>query len=230
VTTPDAPIPTNLNNIYRWTPQDAVNTRQLGLFEMTDQYGRLEPMLGTVQDGPLHFDQPVTETPLLGDVELWEVFNVSADTHPIHLHGVSFQILDRQKFTADVDEETGAISNIRLIGTASPPPANEAGWKDTAQMSPGEVTRILVQFNKPGKYVWHCHILSHEDHDMMRPFIVGTLATPGAAAALSDTVPVFNVGPSDALASVPWQPEDILVQAPLRTEEKYLQESEFSVL
>jgi spore coat protein A len=230
VTTPDAPLPTTLNNIYRFTPQDADNTRQLGLFEMTDQYGRLQPMLGTVQDGPLNFDQPVTETPLLGDVELWEVFNTTGDTHPIHLHGVSFQILDRQKFSADVDEMTGAISNIRLIGTASPPPANEAGWKDTAQMSPGEVTRILVQFNQPGKYAWHCHILSHEDHDMMRPLIVRTLATPAAAAALSETVPVFNAGPSDALASVPWQTEDILVQAPLRTEEKYLQESTLSVL
>ena len=194
VTTPDAPIPTTLNNIYRWTPQDADNARQLGLFEREDVYGRLEPMLGTVQDGALHFDMPATETPQLGDVELWEIFNVSEDAHPIHLHGVSFQVFNRQKFRADMDEETGTLSNIRLIGNPAPPPDNEAGWKDTAQVFPGEVTRILVQFNVPGEFVWHCHILSHEDHDMMRPLVVQEPEGDNAADVVSSVVSLGTNG------------------------------------
>lgn len=183
VTTPDAPIPTTLNNITRFTPQQADYTRQVALFEMMDEYGRLKPMLGTVKDGALNFHDDPTEIARLGSVELWEVYNVSADAHPIHLHGVSFQILDRQKFSATVDPVTGAISNIALKGSPVAPPANELGWKDTAQMFPGEVTRILVQFTIPGNFVWHCHILSHEEHDMMRPLIV------------TDTVSTFSDTP-----------------------------------
>ena len=67
----------------------------------------------------------------------------------------------------------GRLQNVKVIGQPKPPEVYEAGWKDTAIMYPGEVTRITAQFDRPGRYVWHCHILSHEDHEMMRPYYVG---------------------------------------------------------
>jgi spore coat protein A, manganese oxidase len=82
------------------------------------------------------------------------------------------QLINRQKFNASVDMETGKPSNIKLLGQPKKPSADEAGWKDTYVMYPGEVTRVIATFDLAGKYVWHCHILSHEDHEMMRPFMV----------------------------------------------------------
>jgi spore coat protein A len=100
------------------------------------------------------------------------------------VHLVSFQILDRQKFKADliskdVEQHDGSIGsgytveNIQKIGNVKPPAPFEAGWKDTAVMYPGDVTRIMARFDRPGRYVYHCHILSHEDHEMMRAYHVG---------------------------------------------------------
>lgn len=148
-------------------------TRQLILFEGQDEFGRLQPALGTVGQGRLMWDEAITENPGLNDVEVWEVYNATEDAHPIHLHLVSFEILDRQKFRADIHPLTGALSNIRKLGRPKPPETNEFGPKDTAQMFPGEVTRVKMRFDRPGRYVWHCHILSHEDHEMMRPYEVG---------------------------------------------------------
>jgi spore coat protein A, manganese oxidase len=149
-------------------------TRQLILFESTDEFGRLKPMLGTYKDGVLPYSHPVTENPALNTTEVWEIYNETMDAHPIHLHQVSMQLINRQKFSATVDPATGKPTNLTLTGSAKPPLADEAGWKDTYVMYPGEVTRIITHFDLPGKYVWHCHILSHEDHEMMRPFYVGT--------------------------------------------------------
>ena len=192
VTTPDAPLPSTLNTIT--TPPQTGPTRKLALFEMTDRYGRLLPQLGTVQEGAKTFHDPSTENIKLGDTEVWEVYNNTGDTHPIHLHLVKFQVLGRQKFTAAVDPLTGAMTNVTLVGSARPPAANESGWKDTVQMNPGEVTRIIATFDKPGEYVWHCHILSHEEHDMMRPMVV--LAPPPAfsAAQLLKTTAMSSAG------------------------------------
>lgn len=172
---PIATLPTNLRPISGPVPTfgPAVRTRKLLLFEGIDEYGRLQPLLGTTDDGALMWHDPVTENPGLGDTEIWEVYNSTMDAHPIHLHLVGFRILDRQRFKADQDMATGQLSNIRLIGRPRPPAANEEGLKDTAQMLPGEVTRIITRFDRPGEYVWHCHILSHEDHEMMRPYRVG---------------------------------------------------------
>jgi spore coat protein A len=85
------------------------------------------------------------------------------------------QLISRQKFNAKIDEETGKPTNIRLVGQPQYPGTDEAGWKDTWVMNPGEVTRVIAKFDREGLYVWHCHILSHEEHDMMRPFYVGQL-------------------------------------------------------
>jgi spore coat protein A len=164
-------IPSTLRPSPIMPPGPISKTRQLILFEGTDEFGRLETHLGTVTDGALDFEDPITENPVAGTTEVWEIYNTTADTHPIHLHLVSLQILSRQRFRGIVGPD-GTITNIRLIGKAKPPAPNEAGWKDTVQMAPGEVTRIIMTFSREGLYVWHCHILSHEDHEMMRPYEV----------------------------------------------------------
>jgi spore coat protein A len=153
-------------------------TRELILFEGVDEYGRILPMLGTAAEGKKFWEDPITENPTLNDVEVWNVYNATEDAHPIHLHLVSFQVLDRQKFKADVDPKTGALTNIKLIGKPKQPSPEEAGWKDTAPMYPGEVTRVIARFDRVGRYVWHCHILSHEDHEMMRPYEIVAPSLP----------------------------------------------------
>lgn len=153
-------------------PIQTGETRSLLLHESVDEYGRLKPMLGTTTGGVKNWADPITETPPLNAVEVWQVYNTTPDAHPIHLHLVAFQILSRQKFTATQNPATGALTNVSLKGQPSIPGPEEMGWKDTAIMYPGEVTTVIAMFDRPGRYVWHCHILSHEDHEMMRPFHV----------------------------------------------------------
>jgi len=167
-------LPGNLRPVYGAIAPlpAAVTTRKLLLFEGEDEFGRILPMLGTADDGGLRWHDPVTERPGLGDTEVWEIHNATEDAHPIHLHEVAFRLMDRQKFRAD-QAANGALSNIRYLGQPRSPEPNEVGWKDTVQMYPGEVTRIKARFDLAGEYVWHCHILSHEDHDMMRKYVIG---------------------------------------------------------
>ncbi len=139
--------------------------RQLPLVVTQDQYGRLLFEL----DGRMWHD-PVTETPRLGQYEIWNIINPGFGAHPIHLHLIEFQILDRRPFDVPVYNQTG---NLQFTGPAVPPDPNERGGKDIARANPGMVTRILVRFEPyTGRYVWHCHILEHEDYDMMRPIQV----------------------------------------------------------
>jgi spore coat protein A, manganese oxidase len=148
------------------------NTRQVFLYEGEDELDRIKPMLGTAQ-GPLDWSAPPTETPALGSTEIWEIFNTTPDTHPIHLHLVKFLVVNRQRFhAARFEPGERRVARVDLRGQPRPAEATEAGWKDTVQVPPGEVVRIVATFNRPGNYVWHCHILSHEDHEMMRPFSV----------------------------------------------------------
>jgi spore coat protein A len=149
--------------------------RKLILFETEDEYGRIMPILGTVDDGMLGFREALTESPSLNSTEIWELYNETMDAHPIHLHLVSMQMINRQKFVARINEENGKPANIRLVGQPKYPGPDEQGWKDTWVTFPGEVTRVIAKFDRPGLYVWHCHILSHEEHDMMRPFFVGEI-------------------------------------------------------
>ena len=154
--------------------KDKKHTRQLVLFEGTDEYGRLNPLLGTAEDGPLKWTDPITENPMLNDVEDWEIFNTTGDAHPVHLHLVHFQVINTQKF--DVDEFIpGDPGSIEFIGPPAEPSKENAGWKDTYIVYPGEVARVRAKFDREGFFVWHCHILSHEDFDMMRPFYVGKM-------------------------------------------------------
>ena len=107
---------------------------------------------------------PITETPYNGTIEIWELYNTTLDTHPIHLHLVTFQILSRATFSGDPNDNPD-------IGEPLPLDPSEMGWKDTVRANPGEVTRIIARFGPfTGIYPWHCHILEHEDHEMMRPF------------------------------------------------------------
>jgi spore coat protein A len=158
-------------------------TRKLLLFENEDEFDRIKPMLGTIDGGAMDFEDPVTENIKLNDTEVWEFYNTTVDAHPIHLHLVKYQAISHQKFTGTQDKSTGKLTNIRLIGQPQVFNVDQDGWKDTYVMLPGEVTRVIAKFDLPGRYEWHCHILSHEDHDMMRPFEV---STPAARHALQE--------------------------------------------
>jgi spore coat protein A len=114
----------------------------------------------------------VTENPVLDTVEIWSLINTTDDSHPIHLHLVRFQILDRRRF--DPFSELGAT---RYPESATPPAPEEAGWKNTVRADPRMLTRIIVRFEGYlGRYVWHWHVPEHEDNEMMRPYEVTAAA------------------------------------------------------
>jgi len=113
---------------------------------------------------------PITEKPVLGSTEIWELVNLTEDSHPIHLHLVRFQILDRRKFDVWEYQSKGTV---RYLAAAIPPAPSDAGWKDIVRVDPGMIVRIIVPFEGfAGRYVWHCHLLEHEDNEMMRPYEV----------------------------------------------------------
>jgi spore coat protein A len=113
---------------------------------------------------------PVTEKPVLNTMEIWELVNLTEDSHPIHLHLVRFQVLDRRRFDVFHYQEK---QELRFTSPVVPPDPGEMGWKDTVRADPGMVTRIIIPFvGYAGRYVWHCHVLEHEDNEMMRPFEV----------------------------------------------------------
>lgn len=108
------------------------------------------------------------EKPRLGTTEVWSLINLTEDVHPIHLHQVQFQILDRRAFDVEKFQQS---KKLVYTGPRLPADANELGRKDTVRANPGQVTRIITRFNSfAGIYVWHCHILEHEDNEMMRPY------------------------------------------------------------
>ncbi len=159
-------LPATLRSVPRMPESLAVKTRTLTLNEYEDPktHGTLMLLNAT------RWNAPVTEKPLLDSVEIWSFVNLTEDAHPIHLHLVRFQILDRQLFDADEYKMSGTM---RPTGDRMLPPANEAGWKDTVRVDPGTVTRIVVRFEGyAGRYLWHCHVLEHAANEMMRPLEV----------------------------------------------------------
>jgi spore coat protein A len=213
--------------------------RKVALFEGKDEYGRLQPLLGTAEpatdsngdpidwpstpvyadaglvgqmQGSIAWHSPTTENPKLGDTEEWEMWNVTGDAHPVHLHLVNFEILGRQRIKWDAHttaddrvipnskHDTPAGNGTYLVTQPVVQHNGELGTgfkimelkygrdvremdeyvenapKDMVTALPDQITRIKATFDKPGRYVWHCHILSHEDHEMMRVLHVG----PGA--------------------------------------------------
>jgi spore coat protein A len=168
---PDTPLPGTLRPSPFHVEGEVKQVRTLLLAEGEDGFGRVKPALGTASDGTLMWDDPATEVLIEDDTEEWEFYNTTDDAHPIHVHLVSFEVLERRPFTATQNAVTGALSGIEL-GAPEEPLPNERGPKDTVLVYPGQVTRIRLRFDKPGRYVWHCHIVSHEDNDMMRPIEV----------------------------------------------------------
>jgi spore coat protein A len=169
----------------------ATVTRQILLGEGCDEYGRIMPLLGTVAEGTKAFHDGADIFPKFGTTEIWEFWNTTVDAHPIHMHLVKFRVLNRQIMTATpvakamangwtgvalaspptlVDSTTGALIPPATSPVDAPP--TEQGWKDTVVCPPGQVTRVVATFDKRGTYVYHCHILGHEEHDMMRWFQV----------------------------------------------------------
>jgi spore coat protein A len=164
-TSTDTSVPPDRLQLPSLTPiGEASSTRRLSLNEMESSFYADAPamaMLGTLgADGtpaPQKWGDPLTENPALGATEIWELHNFTQDGHPIHVHLVEFQVLDRQPFG----------------GTAQPREDWEAGFKDTVIALPQQITRIKATFDRAGRYVWHCHILDHEDNEMMRPYQIG---------------------------------------------------------
>jgi spore coat protein A len=250
----DDVTPTGLENYAATRAQDYLDyglsgapdrLRKVALFEGKDEFGRLQPLLGTAEpatdylgyainwpdhpkyssvglvgqmEGSIAWHSSTTENPALNTIEEWEVWNVTGDAHPVHLHLVHFKILERQEIVWDshTTEDDRVIPNDHFAAPAGdgtyleaqptvqhnsvagdpatygmgfkimnktygpfvPQPSGyvENSPKDMVTALPSQITRIKAKFDKPGRYVWHCHILSHEDHEMMRVLHVG----PGA--------------------------------------------------
>jgi FtsP/CotA-like multicopper oxidase with cupredoxin domain len=160
----------------------ATVTRPLALLEEMSAFfadAPVEARLGTIAGDPnvapgawtsrLWMD-PVTENPALGATEVWELYNATADAHPMHIHEIVFEVVNRQDIF--VDETSGQVQ-IVPDSVPTPPEPWETGFKDTVIAYPGQVTRVRARFDTPGQFVWHCHIVEHEDNEMMRPYRIG---------------------------------------------------------
>ena len=162
----ESSLPATLRPIPRTPEHTAVTTRELTLADFQNRLGRSSVML---LNGA-HWDMPVTEKPVLNSTEIWSFVNLTDDSHPIHLHLVRFQILDRRPFDLTVYQLT---KKIVFTGRPTAMAPNELGWKDIVRVDPMTVTRIIVKFEGfTGRYVWHCHMLEHEDNEMMRPYVI----------------------------------------------------------
>ncbi|TFJ94145.1 multicopper oxidase family protein [Lentibacillus salicampi] len=158
-------IPRNLTRIPPLKQNNIQRIRNLKLVGSTDDLGRPLLLLNNQK-----WIDPVTETPELGSTEVWSFINVTNFTHPMHIHLIQFQVLDRQSFDLDRYNKDGSII---FTGPQESPKANEKGWKDTVAAPAGQITRVIAKFGPfTGDFVWHCHILEHEDYDMMRPMRV----------------------------------------------------------
>jgi spore coat protein A len=125
----------------------------------TDTTGTSKPVNVTLRSG-VTVQVNVTENPRKGDIEEWSIYNFTADAHPIHLHLVRFEVIGR----VGIDGSPSGVGDL--------PEPWETGYKDTVIAYPGEITRVRAKFDIAGLYVWHCHILEHEDNEMMRPYVV----------------------------------------------------------
>ena len=149
-----APVTRNLSlNEEMYEPADVPAAALLGTYDT-----------GTGTATPLLWMDPITENPAVGDVEEWAIYNLTEDAHPIHVHLVQFEVTGRE-----------AIGGGPSVAGSNDPLPWETGFKDTVIAYPGEVTRVKMRFDLPGFYVWHCHIVDHEDNEMMRPYHVGPI-------------------------------------------------------
>lgn len=163
--------------------------RRLALYENFDAHGRLQQMLGTLA-GPTSYPATPGEVVKAGDTEVWEIYNTTGDTHPMHFHLVNVRVIGRAPFAHDANGMPifDASGKPLLEGPFRGPDPNERGFKETVRHNPGELTQVVMKFDLPKtpfpvpfsprlasppynikayEYVWHCHILEHEEHDMM---------------------------------------------------------------
>jgi spore coat protein A, manganese oxidase len=158
-------------------PAHAASERILAVTEM-DRPSDGYTIMGML--GMKHWTDPITEDPKSGSTEIWSFANATGDVHPIHIHLVRFQVLNRQPFDVTTYLQTG---KVQFTGMPIAPETNERpAWKDTIKTYPGYITRVIQKFDLPPgtqttpgqefRYVWHCHILEHEDNEMMRPYKV----------------------------------------------------------
>ena len=177
-------IPAVLNRIPAANSSRAVNAGLGRMITLTERESLTtgNPIHSFMEGLP--WEAPTTIWPRSGTTEIWSIINFTVDMHPIHIHLVPHRILSRQKFNHHLfgQKKCSFVDGSCLVGKAMPPHAYEEGWKDTVQASPGHVTRVLLDFRgtdgksfsfdatKGPGYVLHCHILAHEDNEMMRPF------------------------------------------------------------
>ncbi len=165
-------------------PQESV-TRPLALIEKSAigfdangdaVEGPVAALLGTAEGGvPVEYEwaDPVTDNPAVGSTEVWEFVNITADAHPMHVHEVAFEVVNREGLVRDPEDPDDIVVPFQPDGDVSGPEAWETGRKDTVIAYPGQVTRVRATFDTAGQYVWHCHIVEHEDNEMMRPYRIG---------------------------------------------------------
>ncbi len=169
-------------------PPPSATVRRLALIEAMGvgsdgQEGPVEALLGVVTEAMYAEERAwaaqTTETVATGATEVWEIYNTTGDAHPIHLHEVAFEVVGREDLITEDDE---VVQPLATTGVSRGPDPGESGLKDTVTAYPAQVTRIRATFETPGQYVWHCHILEHEDNEMMRPLRVGPVqdGAPGS--------------------------------------------------
>jgi FtsP/CotA-like multicopper oxidase with cupredoxin domain len=182
-TTVDASTPPQFLRLPAITPlPPATVTRPLALLEELSPFfedAPAEALLGTVDGDPnvalavwtkrLWMDE-VTENPAVGATEVWELYNTTADAHPMHIHEVHFELVSRQDIVVNEEAKT-----VQVTSAPRGPEPWEAGLKDTVIAYPGQVTRVRLRFDRAGQFVWHCHIVEHEDNEMMRPYRIGPI-------------------------------------------------------
>jgi FtsP/CotA-like multicopper oxidase with cupredoxin domain len=163
-----SPLPSQLSTIERHVVNDAVNRNNPRSFRLA-----MQGMVHTINDRLFEMDAVAQdEIVRLGDLEVWEFVNLESGggmgmgrmnmdmPHPMHIHGVQFQVLERQiarGFESAYQELSGGFV--------------DDGWKDTVLVLPGETVQVLVRFeNYTGMYLYHCHNLEHEGAGMMRNY------------------------------------------------------------
>ncbi len=193
VLAPDPTTPPQFLVLPALTPLPAATVkRPVALLEEVSAFfvdAPAETLLGTVAGDPnvapdvwtkrLWMD-PVTENPVVGATEVWEFYNATVDAHPMHIHEVAFEVVNRQPIFVD---KTNQMVQVVPGSVPTPPEPWETGFKDTVIAYPGQVTRVRAQFNTPGQFVWHCHIVEHEDNEMMRPYRIGPVQ-PGQPGSM----------------------------------------------
>ncbi len=178
---PDDSTPAQFLKLPELAPlPEAGLTRRLALLEEMSMFhdGPSEALLGGFNANgiptAIKWMEHVTENPAVGDTEIWEFYNFTADAHPMHVHEVAFQVINREPLVL-YESTSEPILPVELSGEVRLPEPWENGLKDTVTCYPGEVTRIQAHFDSPGQFVWHCHIVEHEDNEMMRPYRIGPM-------------------------------------------------------